>query len=73
VPVNDIAARLPRVVADFVDDLPTSGTAEWGGASWLLQVDAREPWARQGATLAHELAHVIYHQIASVVVPELEV
>jgi Zn-dependent peptidase ImmA (M78 family) len=70
VPVEAIAAALPRVVVKRVDGLPSSGRAQWNGAAWVLLVDAKEPKVRQRYSLAHELAHVIWHPLSALVLPE---
>lgn len=72
VPVEAIAAALPRVVVKRVAGLPSSGRAQWNGAAWVLLVDADEPKVRQRYSLAHELAHVIWHPLSAHVLPDTE-
>jgi hypothetical protein len=57
VPVEAIAAALPRILVKRVPDLPSSGRAQWNGAAWVLLVDATEAKVRQRYSLAHELGH----------------
>jgi len=64
VPVDDVATSLPRVVVKRVPDLPTSGRAQWSGQAWVLLVDSTEAKVRQRFSLAHELAHVIWHPLS---------
>lgn len=70
VPVEAIAAALPRLIVKRVADLPSSGRAQWNGAAWVLLVDSTEPKVRQRYSLAHELAHVIWHPMAGSVLPD---
>jgi predicted transcriptional regulator len=65
VPIEAIASALPRVAVKRVPDLPSSGRAEWNGQAWVLLVDAAEPKVRQRYSLAHELAHVVWHPLAT--------
>ena len=70
VPVEAIAAALPRIVVKRVEGLPSSGRAQWNGAAWVLLVDSKEPKVRQRYSLAHELAHVIWHPLSAQVLPD---
>jgi Zn-dependent peptidase ImmA (M78 family) len=70
VPVDAIATALPRVVVKRVEGLPSSGRAQWNGAAWALLVDSKEPKVRQRCSLAHELAHVIWHPLSDQVLPD---
>jgi len=72
VPVEAIAASLPRVVVKRVEGLPSSGRAQWNGAAWVLLVDAKEAKVRQRFSLAHELCHVIWHPLSEHVLPDTE-
>jgi predicted transcriptional regulator len=70
VPVEAIATSLPRVVVKRVEGLPSSGRAQWSGAAWVLLVDAKEAKVRQRYSLAHELAHVIWHPLSAEALPD---
>jgi predicted transcriptional regulator len=70
VPVEAIATALPRVVVKRVEGLPSSGRAQWSGVAWVLLVDAKEAKVRQRYSLAHELAHVIWHPLSAHVLPD---
>src|SRR5690349_12664294 len=70
VPVEAIATALPRVIVKRIPDLPSSGRAQWNGSAWVLLVDAREAKVRQRYSLAHELAHVIWHPLSDHALPE---
>jgi Zn-dependent peptidase ImmA (M78 family) len=70
VPVEAIATSLPRVVVKRVEGLPSSGRAQWNGSEWVLLLDSREAKVRQRYSLAHELAHVIWHPLAAVCLPD---
>ena len=70
VPVEAIAAGLPRVVVKRASDLPSSGRAQWSGSAWVLLVDAREAKVRQRFSLAHELAHVVWHPLSDQALPD---
>ena len=70
VPVEAIATALPRVVVKRVEGLPSSGRAQWNGAAWVLLVDAKEAKVRQRYSLAHELAHVIWHPLSAQALPD---
>jgi predicted transcriptional regulator len=70
VPVKAIATALPRVCVKLVESLPSSGRAQWNGAAWVLSVNSKEPKVRQRYSLAHELAHVIWHPLSALVLPD---
>jgi Zn-dependent peptidase ImmA (M78 family) len=70
VPVEAIASALPRVVVKRVENLPSSGRAQWNGAAWVLLVDGTEPKVRQRYSLAHELGHVIWHPLSAQALPD---
>jgi Zn-dependent peptidase ImmA (M78 family) len=70
VPVEAIASSLPRVVVKRVENLPSSGRAQWNGAAWVLLVDSTEPKVRQRYSLAHELGHVIWHPLSAQALPD---
>jgi len=70
VPVEAIASALPRVMVKRVPDLPSSGRAQWNGQAWVLLVDAGEPKVRQRYSLAHELAHVVWHPLSARSLPD---
>jgi Zn-dependent peptidase ImmA (M78 family) len=60
----------PRVMVKRVEGLPSSGRAQWNGAAWVLLVDAKEAKVRQRYSLAHELAHVIWHPLSAHALPD---
>lgn len=70
VPVEAIASALPRIVVKRAPDLPSSGRAQWNGHAWVLLVDSAEPKVRQRYSLAHELAHVVWHPLSATVLPD---
>lgn len=70
VPVEQVIGVLPRTEVKRAHGLPTSGRTQWSGSRWVLLVDADEPGVRQRFSLAHELAHVIYHPLAADVLPD---
>lgn len=69
VPVEQIAAALPRVVLRRSEDLPSSGRAQWNGSAWVLLIDSTEPKVRQRFSVGHELAHVVWHTLSPVCLP----
>lgn len=69
VPVEAIATSLPRIIVRRAPDLPSSGRAQWNGDAWVLLVDEGEAKVRQRYSLAHELAHVIWHPVADSSLP----
>lgn len=70
VPVDTIAAALPRVFVKYVDNLPSSGRTQWNGSAWVLLVDSTEAKVRQRYSLAHELGHVIWHPLSDNALPD---
>jgi predicted transcriptional regulator len=70
VPVTEIASALPRVIVKHVPDLPSSGRAQWNGSGWVLLIDSSEAKVRQRYSLAHELAHVVWHPLTAQVLPD---
>jgi len=69
VPVEEVAATLPRVEIKRYPSLPSSGRVQWTGSHWVILIDSDEARVRQRYSLAHELAHVIYHPLAGVALP----
>ena len=72
VPVEAIVASQPRIIVKRVADLPSSGRAQWNGYAWVILVDSSEPKVRQRYSLAHELAHVVWHPLSHAVLPTTE-
>jgi predicted transcriptional regulator len=70
VPVEQIVASLPRIEVRRHADLPTSGRTQWTGTRWVILLDSGEARVRQRFSLGHELAHVIYHPLAGMVLPD---
>jgi Zn-dependent peptidase ImmA (M78 family) len=70
VPIHVLASELPRVKVKQVADLPVSGSAQWNGQAWVLLINASEPGVRQHFSLAHELAHVVWHSTADRALPD---
>lgn len=56
---EDAITRLPRIRTIEVFHLPSSGVSQWADGSWIIAVDAREPWQRQRFSQAHELWHIV--------------
>jgi Zn-dependent peptidase ImmA (M78 family) len=69
VPITDIIFQLPGVEMQRRTPLPMSGLTEWVGDRWLITIAADEAAQRQRATLAHELAHVIWHPLIETSLP----
>ena len=69
VPVDEIAASLPRLLVKRFDGLPTSGRTQWTAGRWVILVASDEPIVRQRFSLAHELAHVVLHPLADIALP----
>jgi Zn-dependent peptidase ImmA (M78 family) len=69
VPITEIIFRLPGVDMERVAPLESSGRTEWIKDRWLISIAADEAASRQRMTLAHELAHVIYHPLVELVLP----
>ncbi len=59
---EDAITKLPRIRTIEVFHLPTSGVSQWTEGSWVIAVDAGEPWQRQRFSQAHELWHIINYR-----------
>ncbi len=70
VPIHAIASALPRVQVERVPNLPDSGRAHWNGQTWVLFIDANEVGVRRRFSLAHELAHVVWHPAIDHALPD---
>jgi Zn-dependent peptidase ImmA (M78 family) len=57
------------VLVKRIPGLPSSGRSQWNGSAWILLVDAGEAKVRQRYSLAHELAHVIWHPLSDQALP----
>lgn len=62
---------MPRIEVQRYAGLPSSGRAQWAAGRWVLLVDAEEAKVPQRFSLGHELAHVVYHPLATTVLPDL--
>lgn len=72
VPIEEIIRALPRIeIKAPHPDLPTSGRTQWTGSRWAIMVAADEPRVRQRFSLAHELAHVVYHPLSDRSLPAI--
>jgi predicted transcriptional regulator len=72
VPIRTVAKVFPRVRVSTYPGLPTSGRTQWAGSGWAILIDPSEPAVRQRFSLGHELAHVIYHPLATISLPPLD-
>jgi Zn-dependent peptidase ImmA (M78 family) len=72
VSIEAITAVLPRVIVKTVAGLPSSGRAQWNGSSWVLLADATEAKVRQRYSLAHEVAHVVWHGVSDLALPDTQ-
>lgn len=59
---EEAIGSIPRIKVVEIDNLPSSGTSQWSNGTWIIGIDANEPWQRQRFTTAHELWHVINWQ-----------
>lgn len=69
VPVEELVSLLPRVELRHFPDLPTSGRTQWSGSRWVILVATDEAKVRQRFSVAHELAHVVFHPTATTSFP----
>jgi predicted transcriptional regulator len=69
VPVAQVIGDLPRLEIKRFADLPTSGRTQWAGNRWVILVAEDEAKVRQRYSMAHELAHVVYHPLAGLALP----
>src|SRR3954447_23105950 len=58
---NEIVTELPRVEVRYEHYLPVSGSTYWARGTWIITLDADEPWVRQRFSLMHEFKHIIDH------------
>lgn len=70
VSLEEIVGLLPRVIIRRAPGLPSSGRAQWNGTTWVLLADSDEAKVRQRFSLAHELAHVVWHPLAGQSLPD---
>ena len=69
VPVEVIATSLPRVVVKGWKACRRRAAHSGMVRLWVLLVDAKEAKVRQRHSLAHELAHVIWHPLSAQALP----
>lgn len=65
VPIEQILTELPRVEIRRTPGLRSSGRTDWAGNRWIILVAEDEAHVRQRYSMGHELAHVIYHPLAT--------
>jgi Zn-dependent peptidase ImmA (M78 family) len=58
---TSVIRDMPAVKVDQWRAVPVSGSSHWTGSSWMIVLNADEPWSRRRFTLAHELAHILAH------------
>jgi predicted transcriptional regulator len=69
VPIEAIATSIPWIEVNRVPRLRTSGRAQWDGTTWVIFVNASESTVVQRYTLAHELAHIVWHPLSALTLP----
>jgi len=70
VPIEQVIGELPRLEIKRHSDLPSSGRTQWAGNRWVILVAEDEAKVRQRYSMAHELAHVVYHPLARLSLPD---
>lgn len=69
VPVEAITRQLPRIEVRRFAELPTSGRTQWNGSRWVILVAMDEATVRQRFSVAHELAHIVFHPLSDTAIP----
>jgi Zn-dependent peptidase ImmA (M78 family) len=69
VPVEEITRQLPRIEVRRFAELPTSGRTQWNGSRWVILVALNEATVRQRFSVAHELAHIVFHPLSDIAMP----
>lgn len=69
VPVEQVLDSLGHIELVRAPELLSSGATQWVGDRWLILLDVREGANRQRFTMAHELAHIVFHGMAPALLP----
>ena len=58
---TQLIAELSRIRVVQKAHLPVSGASYWSEGSWIIALNASEPWQRRRLTALHEFKHIIDH------------
>lgn len=69
---ESVICDLPRVKAERVSPLPSSGLSQWANGSWRILINGSEPPLRGRFTLAHEFKHILDHPFIASAYPDMK-
>ncbi len=61
----------PKIEVRRMRPWPVSGATDWAKSTWVIVLNAGEPYVRQRFSLAHEFKHIVDHRVVSVIYPDL--
>ena len=68
---DSLIEDLPKIEVRRLRPWPVSGCTDWAKSTWVIVLNAGEPYVRQRFSLAHEFKHIVDHRVVSVIYPDL--
>lgn len=68
---DELIADMPKIQVRRMRPWPVSGCTDWAKATWVIVLNAAEPYVRQRFSLAHEFKHIVDHRFVDVIYPDL--
>lgn len=62
IPIS-LAALIPNIIVEYIDNMPVPGTSFWGDGHWHIHIRTEDPIDFQSFTALHELKHIIDHPL----------
>ena len=66
----ELVAELPGIEVEVLPDLPLSGSSDWVGDHWHIQINHDDSLWRCRSTLAHELKHILDDPFRELLYPD---
>ncbi len=68
---DELIADMPKIQVRRMRPWPVSGCTDWTKSTWVIVLNAAEPYVRQRFSLAHEFKHIVDHRFVDVIYPDL--
>lgn len=68
---DELIESIPKVQVRRMRPWPVSGCTDWAKSTWVIVLNAGEPYVRQRFSLAHEFKHILDHRFVDVIYPDL--
>lgn len=68
---DELIESIPKIEVRRMRPWPVSGCTDWAKSTWVIVLNAAEPYVRQRFSLAHEFKHILDHRFIDVIYPDL--